>query len=84
MLASTVLLYGGLNLTFQDTLIDPDGEYNQSQAVLVNATLQSFGPENESALNSSYFLPLADPKPSVPISLNKKNENGASSNNCIS
>jgi len=50
----TVYVYGGLNVTFNQSTVNPNATYLQNQTVEVQARLQSLGPESETQLNSSY------------------------------
>jgi len=51
----TLLVYGGLNLTFQSLTNSPDSSYVLGQNVTINATLRSLGPESVLQLNTSYL-----------------------------
>jgi len=49
-------VYGGANLVFSEPAANPNPEYNQTESLYINATVNSLGPESVSEL-ASYYSP---------------------------
>ena len=47
-------VYGGINLTFRYSILDPNATYRYGQPIQVDVLIDSYGPESRTLMNNSY------------------------------